>query len=91
MAQGDAPPRIFVLRYRSLLGRKRVAEMWLKVPYSGLFGLVEVLARAITTRQVMWFRLDVPQVVPNERRSELARWPVALHESSAITGVDWDA
>lgn len=87
----EAPPRIYVLSYRAARGRRRVMRLWLKVPYSGLFNLMDVMARAMTTRQVLWFRIEAPQVVPDERRSELARWPVALAASSLITGVNWDA
>lgn len=85
------PPRIFTVTYRSALGRRRKVSAWVKVPYSGLFNMVDVLARAVTTRQVMWFRIDVPHIVPDEVRAELVRWPVALAASSEITGVNWDA
>jgi hypothetical protein len=84
------PPRIFTVTYRSALGRKRKVVMWLKVPYSGIFAMTEVLARALTQRSILWYRVDVPQRVPDERRSELARWSVAFAQSSEITGVDWN-
>jgi len=91
MAQGDAPPRIFKLRLRSNVGRRRVAEVWVKVPYSGLFNMIDVLGRAVATRQVMWFRLDVPAHIPDEMRDELQRWPVAFAGISGLTGIDWNA
>lgn len=91
MTQGDAPPRIFIVTFRSAFGRRRKVSAWVKVPYSGLFNLLDVLGRAVATNQVMWFRIDVPQRVPDEVRDELVRWPVALALMSERTGVDWNA
>jgi hypothetical protein len=87
----DAPPRIFIVTYRAAFGRRRKVSMWIKVPYSGLFNLLDVLGRAVATKQVMWFRVDVPTVIFPENRERLERWPVALAASSEITGVDWNA
>lgn len=91
MAQGNAPPRIFKVTLRSALGRRRKVETWVKVPYSGLFNMLDVLGRAVATRQIMWFRLDVPTYIPDEVRDELQRWPVALAGLSNITEIDWNA
>ena len=84
-------PRIFRVTYRSRLGRKRKVTFYVKVPYSGLFSMNETLARAVSTRQVMWFRLDVPEFIHPNSREALARWPAAFAVSSEITGVDWNA
>lgn len=86
----DTPPRIFRITLRSALGRRRRVETWVKVPYSGLFNLLDVLGRAVATRQVMWFRVDVPGRITNEMRDQLERWPVALAALSESTGVDWN-
>ena len=91
MSETEAPPRIFIVTYRSNLGRRRKVSMWIKVPYSGLFNLIDVLGRAMATRQVMWFRLDVPVLITDYWRARLQRWPEALATSSEITGVDWNA
>jgi hypothetical protein len=87
---GDAP-RIFVVTYRSTHGRGRKFEMWIKVPYGGLFNLLDVMGRAVATGQVRWFRVDVPSVITDVMRANVKRWPAALAESSRITGVDWNA
>lgn len=89
MANGDAPPRILKIQYRSAInGRKAVA--FAKVPYSGILDLNEKLARMMAKRQILWFRVDVakPEEI-NEHRSQLARWLGALMETSAVTRVDW--
>jgi hypothetical protein len=91
MSNGDAPPRIFKVRYRSL-HNGRCATVFVKVPYSGTYGMTEMLTRQQTKRQVMWFRVDVASAKDiAEHRSELARWPDALRASSLITRVDWAA
>jgi hypothetical protein len=84
------PPRIFKLTYRAAIGRKRKVSVWIKVPYAGLFNLLDVMGRAVATSQVMWFRLDVPPVITAEMRQSLLRWPMALSGSSRLTGVDWN-
>lgn len=82
-------PRIFTVTYRSTIGRRRKVVMWIKCPYSALFNMNEVLARALSQRSISYFRVEVPQRIPNERRAELARWSVAFAQSSEITGVNW--
>lgn len=84
-------PRIFVVRYRSALGRQRVAKTYVKVPYGGLYGMTETMVRAMTTGQVLWFRIDVarPGEITPEVRGALARWPEALTHTSDITAVEW--
>jgi hypothetical protein len=89
MANGDAPPRIFKITYRSAING-RVVRVFAKVPYGGLFDLTDKLSRMVTERQILWFRLDVakPKEIA-EHRSTLGRWLGALAESSAVTKVDW--
>ena len=86
------PPRIFKVTYRSGL-RHRNAEMYMKVPYGGLFGMSEVLSRMLTTGQILWFRISVakPGEITPEIRSGLERWMPALTHTSDTTGVDWTA
>ena len=89
MANGDAPPRIFKVTYRSGVNG-RVARVYVKVPYGGLFDLNEKLARMLSERQIQWFRVDVAKSAEIAvHRSELARWLEALTSSSRITRVDW--
>lgn len=93
------PPRIFVIRYgvprrRDARGRfiTSTATSWIKVPYSGLFGLVETMARAISTGQVSRFCIDVaqPGEITETIRDGLVRWTDALHFSTDRTGVRWN-
>lgn len=87
----DVTPRIYRVRYRSAVGRRRVADGIVKVPYSGLFALVETLARAVTTGQVLWFRVDVATSAEIKRaRDRLVRWSEFLaFTSTTLTGVDF--
>ena len=91
MANGEAPPRIFKIEYRSAInGRK--AKVFAKIPYSGLFDLSSKLARMVSERQILWFRVDVAKSAEiAEHRGELARWPDALTPTSSVTRVDWSA
>jgi hypothetical protein len=69
-----------------------VARVFTKVPYSGLFGLNEVLARQTAAGNLLWFRVDVAKAAEiTEHRSELARWLGALMATTPITAVDWAA
>lgn len=89
MANGDAPPRIFKVTYRSAING-RVARVYVKVPYSGLFDLNDKMARMLSERQIQWFRVDVAKSQEiAEHRSQLARWLDALADSTRITRVDW--
>lgn len=91
MANGDAPPRIFKITYRSGVNG-RVARVFAKIPYSGIYDLNEKLARMVSQRQIIWFRVDVAKPVEiAEHRSTLSRWLGALMESSVVTKVDWTA
>lgn len=91
MANGDAPPRIFRVTYRSAVNG-RVARAYVKVPYSGLYGLTETLARQVMTRQVLWFRIDVAKPAEiAEHRSTLSRWLDALRATTGRTRVDWQS
>ena len=81
------------MRYRSNVGRKLVAECYVKVPYGGLHGmyaLTETLTRAMQTRRILWFRVEAPAVITDELRGRLARWPDALRLTSERTGVTWE-
>ena len=85
----EAPPRIFKVAYRSGVNG-RVAIVFVKVPYGGLFDLNEKLARMLAKGQIRWFKVAVASSKEiAENRSRLSRWLGALAESSAITKVDW--
>ena len=89
MANGDAPPRIFKVTYRSAVNG-RVARVYVKVPYGGLFDLNDKMARMLSERQILWFRVDVAKSAEiAEHRSTLSRWLGALTGTSHITRVDW--
>lgn len=85
------PPRVLRITYRSNYHPRRVVHTYAKVPYSGIFELTEVLSRAVSTSEIIWFRLDrlLPgQITPSIRR-ELVRWPEALKATSALSQVTW--
>jgi hypothetical protein len=87
-AEHVASPRIFKVSYR---GPRRVATAYVKVPYSGLYGLTETLTRAMTTGQVLWFRIDVAkkgEITPDVR-ANLVRWMEGLMSTSETTTVEW--
>jgi len=87
-----ARPRIFRIRYRSTRGRKRVADGFVKVPYSSMFALVDTLTRAVETGQIMWFRVDV--ATPKQIaivRDQLVRWTEFLNMTISTTEVDFNA
>lgn len=95
---GTPPPRIYRVRYsthrrRGPNGRwiTSTFDHYIKVPYSGLFGLLDTLGRATTTGQVVSFTIDVakPGEITPEIREGLVRWPDALHFSTDATGVDF--
>ena len=81
--------RIFRIMFRSAMGKQ--VTVFAKVPYSGLYALTEVLTRALSTGEILWFRLDpakASEITPN-RRSSLRRWPEALRSTSERSGVSW--
>lgn len=82
-------PNIFKVSYRSAVNG-RVARAYVKVPYSGLYGLTETLTRQQAAGQILWFRVAIarPHEIA-EHRSELARWLDALRATTRITKVDW--
>jgi hypothetical protein len=84
-------PNIFKVTYRSAVNG-RVARVWVKVPYGGLFDLNEKLARMLAAGQLLWFRVDVakPKEI-EENRSSLQRWLAALTGTTPVTAVDWSA
>ena len=81
--------RILRLRYRSAHGRRRVYDHLIKVPYGAAFGLAEVMARALVTGEVIWFRLTAPESITPEQRAGLVRWQEALDTDES--GVRWAA
>lgn len=89
MSERVDPPRIFRVRYRSAKIRK-VVDRYVKVPYSGFFGLTETLARAMETKQILWFRIDVakpPEIA--KVRDQLVRWTEFLNDTASTTEVDF--
>lgn len=89
MANGDAPPRILKITYRSAING-RVARAYAKVPYGGQFDLAEKLARMVAQRQILWYRVDVAKPAEiAENRSTLQRWLGALMATTPRTKVDW--
>ena len=85
------PPRILRVLYRSAYFPRRVASVDVKVPYSGIYAMSEALARAISTNQILWYRIDrVPPKEISTVRSSLQRWPDAFATSSEQTFVKWD-
>jgi hypothetical protein len=83
-------PRIYRVMYRSAVNGKLV-KIFMKVPYSGLYAMTEVLTRAVANRQIEWYRLDPakPGEITPKVRDALQRWPEALRASSAKTEVSW--
>lgn len=67
--------------------RRSKMSLWIKVQYGGLFGLSEVLARALATGELRWYRLEVakPADITPEVRAVLLRWTDALDRISTIT------
>ena len=85
-------PRILRVVYRSNHHPRRVASVVVKVPYSGIYGLSETLARAISTEEIMWYRIErVPPKDISRVRSTLGRGPEGLTRSSGETGVTWES
>lgn len=86
----DYQPRIYRVIYRSAING-RLVKVFMKVPYSGLYAMTEVLTRAVANRQVAWYRLDPakPGEITPKVRAALKRWPEALGNTVAKTGVNW--
>jgi hypothetical protein len=56
-----------------------------------MFGLVETLARAIETDQVMWFRVDRATKEEIARsRDQMVRWNQFLDNTASTMKVDFD-
>lgn len=90
----EAPPRILKVQYRSMLGRKRVATFYCKVPRGGsMYELNEALTRLIITNQASWYRVDraKPGEITPDIRAGLERWLPAMQHTTSITGVDIQA
>lgn len=96
-AEHPASPRIFFLSYTTPPRRERgrfmprTGSAWIKVPYSGLYGLNETLTRAMSTGQVekIVLRWARPGEITPQVRAGLMRWPDALRYTSEVTSVDW--
>lgn len=90
--EGVRPRRVTVWRviYRSAYNF-RLVRVFTKVPYGGVFALTEQLTRAVTTGEILWFRIDPAksaELTPGVRE-RLQRWPEALRESSRKSAVTW--
>lgn len=93
------PPRIYRVRYtrkarpRDQRGRflARAVEVWVKVPYGGLFGLSDTLSRALTTHEIETFSIHAALAgeVTADVRAQLERWEMALE--NAPVKVRWTA
>jgi hypothetical protein len=83
------PPRIYKVTVRSAIGK--LAHVFTKVPYGGVYMLAEQLARALTTGEILWFRLEPakPREITKHVRATLMRWPEALRSMSERTGITW--
>lgn len=83
-----APHRIIRITYRS--GRKRrVVSTLAKIPYGGMFAMLDVLGRAVSMGDIRWFRIEAPLHITDVERDMLRRWPEALASTTAISGVTW--
>lgn len=85
-----APPRIFKITVRSAYNGK-LARVFTKVPYGGAFAMTEVLTRALTTGEILWFRVEpakTSEITPHIRET-LQRWPEALYSMTERTGITW--
>jgi hypothetical protein len=85
-------PRILRIVYRSNHHPRRIDSVVAKVPYSGIYTLSETLARAISTEEILWYRIErvPPKQIPSIRKG-LVRWPEALRASARSTGVTWES
>lgn len=93
VAARPIPPRLFRVTYVSERSQPRRGLAFVKCPYGGihdLYALTAALTRAVNTRQIRWFRVDVPRVITPEMRAAVKRWPEALALSSQRTGVTWE-
>ena len=81
---------IIKVEYRSGV-RRRNATFFAKVPYGGSYDMTEKLTRLQQQEQVKWFKVSgaSKEEIARERPG-LKRWPEALRETAAITGVDLD-
>lgn len=88
-------PSIYRVTYKATRHeghRKRVVQVWVKVPYGGTFGMTEVLTRMMTIGEIEWFEIAVAKTKDiNAVRDTLQRWLPTLMETSRITGVNWVA
>jgi len=86
-----APARIWHVDYTSVHRRRK--EVFVKVPYGGLFAMTELLTRMLHEDQIVRFQIRkarAGEITPTVRAS-LERWLPALVGTSSWTGVDWTA
>lgn len=85
-----APPRIFQVTVRSGYNNK-LARVFTKVPYGGVYALSEALTRAVMTGEILWFRIEPAKAkdITKHIRDNLQRWPEALRSMSERTGITW--
>lgn len=85
-----APPRIFRVTIRSSYNHK-LARVFTKVPYGGVYALSEALTRAMMTGEIEWFRIEPARGadLTDHVRKNLQRWPEALRSMTDRTGVTW--
>lgn len=82
------PPRLFRVRFTTSEPRRRVA--FVKCPYGGvhdMYAMGGALTRALYTKQIRRFNIDVNFPITPEVRAAVQRWPEALE--SAAPEVDW--
>lgn len=83
---------VFKVEYKSAINR-RVARIFVKVPYGAAYGLMETITRAYLKGDVVWFKVSDfgdGELTPDIRES-LLRWPQALAASTAKTKVVFGA
>jgi hypothetical protein len=88
-------PSIYRVTYKATRHeghRRRVVQVWVKVPYGGTFGMAEVLTRMMTVGEIEWFEIAVAKTKDiNAVRGSLERWLPTLTATSKVTGVRWEA
>lgn len=97
VAERPASPRIFKVAFGVPTRRNKgrfttsTVSVFIKVPYGALMMTTEMLTRAMTTGQIVWFRIDVakPSEITKDVREHLTRWTDVLARTTEITAVDW--
>jgi hypothetical protein len=83
-------PRIFRITIRSAHNGK-LAWVYAKIPYGGVYNCTEQLTRAMMTGEILWFRIEPAKAsaITPHVRAALVRWPEALRSMSERTQVTW--